>query len=1823
MPSASSARSRLVQALLTVLATLVILQPPCAANGPAAGPTAPEPHRLISTDSPPSQADLQNLIAQGQQAQAAAQILDSLERLPEKPATPEDAKQWLYYAGVLSYAGHPTESLSLLAKVRQRIGAAKDNDDDNESDWEPLLPDVYDIDFRAHETLGNHAEALNSALLASYARHGRSLEDFHELKMLRSKFNVMLAFEGLRELDSAADVAESVAPEVRRFASNQERDRIRLALYSALQLAGRFQTLTDVWTKYDSPLSAWSDMTLQYNILIDVANAYGAQGSYPEAESTLQWCLGLFNSSDLDDQKRSLKFQTRVVLVNLLLAEKQYIRARLTLDDMAGPAKDEPSQDPAQSVQVALLRARLAAQTSDSGKALEYLDLALQLADQAGPTVLDPLTVRFAVIDAANDANGFTKAEALVKQISLARLPASNPWPVFLWHIQMGRALLGEGKAADAEREFDQAVPLAASQPNVRFLLSKLALLKYHALKAQGKQQAATSFAASLRGKLSFSSDQLTEFDPPPQPSHSDNASPPGADAAAIPYLTLSRPACASAYCRARQAAQDACHEPKYTDLQTEVTRIEDLADNHHGEGVESALTADIECAGTHNVDRATLLAELSSFYWSAGLRNLARNLRQDAWDSLPAISPSTATIRQSLADDLAADADSPQAKVLWSTRAAEASDLTHGVTSFDSTKIRLSLLNTSTAPYIDINALCSSVATSIGSAGLKDTMHLYSRLSDFSPHTVPELRKCHQSLTDTVRDHLETLAARGLELTSADDLREVLRAQTTVRHLYTLSPVAFEKMTLLAVPSPASAGSLSPKQLHAVSLVLKYTLQTAMRNGNSALTLRIWSQMAGIATLLKKTDQSTLASDQLNAAQAYADTGHFPEALQLLSGSEANAASKSDIDAVLSRIVLQAMRQALTGSADKALAELKESDVVLVKLARHGPDTSLRLTLAREAIASCSSAPDNTGIESAAIESLRGIDSPSRIPSESILAAVNVLFERGDLSGARKVVDAVLGWEAAHGLRDGNSTIGGIAEIASNFDRVAAISTGLYQADDANAYQVMENNGSLLENLNAQDVKERSEMEPFQLWRAYLALKRGDFAAARDRYAALVQQLTTNSLTRTYFDGPTMAALVGILFANANDVSDAGYFLQAAQQNPNRLRGGMISDIREDLLASLEGLILQLRGKVPDAVRRLAKLEDGKSVIYGRQEFVRDTFKAEDLLGFVLPPGRPVVTELRVAELSKLRRTLLVDAADRLITTNNPAADDATREAFVALQYLAAAHSIESTTFGSGGHDDANDDFLHFDLDQARAIQANEWTARRLFAKPETDLRLQLEPLPSGCAAIAAAIPDYTSWMRHTLVHESPGEITGIATRQAPGTEAPTRQAEEEPKLPRSTAELSKMMNEARQRVESLAPTPATLVEVQARLKSDDALIVYYTADRYTYAMWVTQDRLRLHRISKTRDQLDEAVRRILLSATAESDSQEVTFLTQSNALYKEILGPFEDDLQRVRHLTVTGTGPLMRIPFALLVSKPYSGHERGLQALRDAEWLNQHVQVRRLVALSHQAASLDRPEIAAEGKGPALVGFSEPDLPDSSQCQANATQPPGSRPKVMLCKIDGAVDFIPTVAATANAAVGLSDPTCIATLDFSGRASVCISGPTFTQEAVHRIGPRLDGGSVVVFASHGLLSQQTAELNGAFEPAIVTSANAAHGDGIMTVSEVSGLKFPAGLVILTACNSSTPDSGEVDDTDSGLVQAFMFAGTRQVIVTHWPVLADPAQLVTSQTVEAIFKNKAPAATALNDAMTAVRNMAGIRRPDQYLQPLYWAGFSLVDKYL
>jgi CHAT domain-containing protein/tetratricopeptide (TPR) repeat protein len=277
---------------------------------------------------------------------------------------------------------------------------------------------------------------------------------------------------------------------------------------------------------------------------------------------------------------------------------------------------------------------------------------------------------------------------------------------------------------------------------------------------------------------------------------------------------------------------------------------------------------------------------------------------------------------------------------------------------------------------------------------------------------------------------------------------------------------------------------------------------------------------------------------------------------------------------------------------------------------------------------------------------------------------------------------------------------------------------------------------------------------------------------------------------------------------------------------------------------------------------------------------------------------------------------------------------------------------------------------------------------------------------------------------------------------------------------------------------------------------------------------------------------------------------------------------------LKGTREWAIAADGSLAALPFAVLVPD-----------LRKADYLIDRVTIRRLAGAPRGVQALAKVEVT-----PHLIGLG-----------GVSGEPVGQR---LAMRSAETARSISTLALLAEAPAELA---ALARVSGDGHAIV-LTGDAATEAALRSI--VVPTGAILAFATHGLVAD---ELEGLAEPALLLTPQG-EDDGLLMPSEIGRLSLPAGLVILSACNTAA-GSGEDAPRLSGLVQGFFLAGAHGVLASHWRVRDDAARRLTVATVAALNRGSS-GQSGLREAVDTVRR--GKDGEPALTHPALWAPFEL-----
>lgn len=408
-------------------------------------------------------------------------------------------------------------------------------------------------------------------------------------------------------------------------------------------------------------------------------------------------------------------------------------------------------------------------------------------------------------------------------------------------------------------------------------------------------------------------------------------------------------------------------------------------------------------------------------------------------------------------------------------------------------------------------------------------------------------------------------------------------------------------------------------------------------------------------------------------------------------------------------------------------------------------------------------------------------------------------------------------------------------------------------------------------------------------------------------------------------------------------------------------------------------------------------------------------------------------------------------------------------------------------------------------------------------------------------------------------------------------------------------------------------------LAELQQALRPGEAYYKMVVVGDDAYAMLATPATARAWRIGAKASQLEREVDALRGTIAVQEDGQVLTYpfdVERAFALYGQLFGGAPGGLESVRHLIFEPDGAMLRLPPNLLVTER-SGIDAYLAKARrpgddgfdftSLRWLGRDRDVS--TAVSARAFRDVRRAAASRAPRPYL-GLGQNAVPQAPELEHAAVR--GLLGEAAGCAWPLSQWAKPISAAELRTAAQAVGP-----------GAEIVTGEAFSDAAIKKRGDYSQF-RILHFATHGLVTPPRPECPA--RPALMTSF-ARHetndSDGLLSFSEIYDLRLDADLVILSACDTAGKASlaatreaglrGGGDFALDGLVRAFVGAGGRSVIASHWPVPDDYD--ATNRLVSGLF-TAAPGtstATALRQAQDRLMS-----RPETS-HPYYWAGFAIV----
>ena len=407
------------------------------------------------------------------------------------------------------------------------------------------------------------------------------------------------------------------------------------------------------------------------------------------------------------------------------------------------------------------------------------------------------------------------------------------------------------------------------------------------------------------------------------------------------------------------------------------------------------------------------------------------------------------------------------------------------------------------------------------------------------------------------------------------------------------------------------------------------------------------------------------------------------------------------------------------------------------------------------------------------------------------------------------------------------------------------------------------------------------------------------------------------------------------------------------------------------------------------------------------------------------------------------------------------------------------------------------------------------------------------------------------------------------------------------------------------------------TLANLKAILKPGEGYYKLSISGNAVYAIFADASGATGYRASMSADELEKIVNELRDSIVKDEAGQLNTYpfdVHLARQLYLKLFAPVADRVTATRHLIFEPDGAMLRLPINLLVTA-----QRGVDAydarnvrsdadqfdFTGVDWLGRNRSISTSVSARAFRDARGTPPSRAKLE---YIGFGQ-NAPLGSVSRFSATR-----------SLGGTIsENCNWPAIEWNKPISASELREVRTIVGADRSAL-VTEAAFTDVAVMTRAD-LNNYRIIHFATHGLVSAPKPECPA--RPALLTSFDKSGSDGLLTFSEIYGLRLDADLVILSACDTAgkasvaaTREAGVTTGGGSaldGLVRAFVGAGGRSVVASHWPAPDDFK--ATERLISGLFKQDAD--ISIGDAMA--RAQAGLMDDSNTSHPYYWSGFGII----
>ncbi|MEP3421917.1 MAG: CHAT domain-containing protein [Erythrobacter sp.] len=413
-----------------------------------------------------------------------------------------------------------------------------------------------------------------------------------------------------------------------------------------------------------------------------------------------------------------------------------------------------------------------------------------------------------------------------------------------------------------------------------------------------------------------------------------------------------------------------------------------------------------------------------------------------------------------------------------------------------------------------------------------------------------------------------------------------------------------------------------------------------------------------------------------------------------------------------------------------------------------------------------------------------------------------------------------------------------------------------------------------------------------------------------------------------------------------------------------------------------------------------------------------------------------------------------------------------------------------------------------------------------------------------------------------------------------------------------------------------AVAPSSLELDEFRAVMRPGEVYARIAIVSEDVFMFYADQNTAKAYRVEMSAADLEEQVDILRDTISIFEGGEYATYpfdIATARGLYEKLFEPIAGEIASANHVIFEPDGAMLRLPVDLLVADDasvalYQGRLSQPDAdeydFRGVNWLGRGRMVS--TAVSAEAFVQSR-KVERSAATQQYLGLGE-NTPIGESYPASFTGE----------SADALADCYWPVSQWNNP-IDARELSTAANLIGMDQALV-ITNANFSDDEIKAKGD-LNNYRVLHFATHGLVTPPNP--NCPAKPALVTSFGDTGSDGLLSFEEIFELDLDADLVILSACDTAGAASVEATRAAGvssgggteleGLVRAFIGAGGRAVMASHWPAPDDFA--ATERLMSEMFKRGRT--ETIGSALSQSRQL--LMDDVETSHPYYWAGFAVI----